>query len=150
MYDNLTEFQISLKYILSKKGRGAQIQLTNKLDLSRGYISQIISGKRYGSDEIQRKIAATLGYPGRAYEDFLDIGRALLTKKDPSEHIYQRTKEVVDIMITGLTPEQLQVLQKFRDLLVEGGEGIEAIASTVSALAEKKLSGQGAAIYQKK
>ena len=93
----------------------------------------------YGSEETRRAIAAACGYPDRAYEDFLDIGRSLTAKEDFAGYSFQKPKEVVDIMTLGLTPEQTEVMQKFRDLLTIGGEGVEAISDTIKSLAGKKL-----------
>lgn len=49
------------------------------------YLNKILLGKKYGSDETKRALASALGYPGAKYEDFLNIGRALLAGKEPPE-----------------------------------------------------------------
>lgn len=47
------------------------------------FLSKILLGKKYGSEETRRAIATSLGYEGRKYEDFLDIGRSLVEGKEP-------------------------------------------------------------------
>ena len=110
----------------------------------------MVTGKRYGSDLAQRKIATALGYPGRAYDGFLDIGRRLIAEEDPAEYKSNPSKDVIDIMTLGLSPEQTELLQAYRELLLIGGEAVETASDLIRSLAEKKLSGQNTALYQKK
>jgi len=105
--------------------------------LSIPYINEIHSGKKKGSEKVRRRISKAFGYE---YEDFLNLGRVLLVKEAPAEYGSPQSKEAVDSITTDLTPEQTKVLQDFRYLLLEGGEGVEAIKAAVSVLAEIKLS----------
>ena len=131
------EFKAALLNEKEKAGHGFQADLYRKTKVSRQYINDILNGRKAGGEENRRKIAMALGY---AYEEFLDVGYALLAEEPPAEYVFQKPKEVVDIMTIGLTPEQVKSLQEYRDLLAEGGEGIEAISTAVSALASRKLS----------
>jgi transcriptional regulator with XRE-family HTH domain len=56
-------------------GHGSLKALAQKTNLSNAFLSQLINGKRHGTDKTRRSIAGALGYPGRLYEDFLDFGR---------------------------------------------------------------------------
>ena len=65
--------------------RGSQRQLALQVGIEPAYLNQILKGKRFGTDETRRKIAAGLGFEGRKYEDFLEIGRAIVAGKEPPE-----------------------------------------------------------------
>lgn len=69
-------FQTALEYLLVK--RGEQAALAKKIGMPASTLGDIKGGRRNASDEKKRAIAAALGYPDRAYENFLDIGRAIL------------------------------------------------------------------------
>ena len=64
--------------------RGAQARLARSASVHPPHLNRIIKGGS-GADEVYRKIASALGYPARKYEDFLDIGRAILEGKEPPE-----------------------------------------------------------------
>ena len=59
---------------------GRQAELAAQTGISQSRISNMIAGRRIGTEVQRRVIAAALGYPGRAYEDFLDIGRQILAE----------------------------------------------------------------------
>ena len=65
--------------------RGAKAALSKKTGIAPQYFGKIAAGTRYGSEETRRSIAAALGFPGRRYENFLDIGRAILEGKPAPE-----------------------------------------------------------------
>jgi len=142
-------FLKALKNYFRNSKWGDQAKIARSAKISQKVLNNILAGRNYGSEEQRRAIASACGYPDRAYEDFLDIGRALMAEKDPAECISQRPTEVVNIMITGLTSEQIKILQRLRDLLITGGEGVEIISDSIINLSEKKLSSQGTAVYQK-
>jgi transcriptional regulator with XRE-family HTH domain len=73
-------FQESLQYSLTK--RGDQAVLARKAGVSTSQLNDILKGRRSGSEEMRRILAAALDYPGRHYEDFLDIGRAILARSE--------------------------------------------------------------------
>lgn len=57
---------------------GAQAKLAKAAEIHPPYLNGILKGAKLGNEEVRRKIAAALGYKGRKYEDFLDIGRAIV------------------------------------------------------------------------
>lgn len=61
--------------------RGAQAQLARASGVHPPYLNGIIKGAKPGSDEVRRRLADVLGFPGRKYEQFLDIGRAILARQ---------------------------------------------------------------------
>lgn len=64
-------FPTALKTAL--KGKYTQATFAKRLNISVGYLSDLINGKRRGGDDLRRNIAEELGYLD--YEAFLDIGR---------------------------------------------------------------------------
>jgi transcriptional regulator with XRE-family HTH domain len=70
-------FLESLLYFLSKEK--SQRSLASKLGLSPPYLNDLIMKRRNPEDKTKRKIAAALGYPDRYYEDFLNVGRCVLS-----------------------------------------------------------------------
>jgi transcriptional regulator with XRE-family HTH domain len=75
MEDINKTFQAALEHFLTK--RGDQAALADRTDVSTSHINDILKGRRGGTEEKRRALAAALGYPGRHYEDFLDLGRAI-------------------------------------------------------------------------
>jgi hypothetical protein len=69
-------FNAALRYFC-KKERNNTI-FARKVDLSAPYLNDLLHQKRFGTDDTKRKIAARLGFSGRDYEQFLDIGREIL------------------------------------------------------------------------
>ncbi len=65
------------------KARGAQARLSRDSGVGTSYINNIVKGRDYGSEATRRALAASLGFPGRSYEDFLDLGRAILNGHKP-------------------------------------------------------------------
>lgn len=64
------------------KERGAQARLSRDSGVGTSYINNIIKGRDSGSEGTRRALAAALGFSGRRYEDFLELGRALLEGRD--------------------------------------------------------------------
>ncbi|MDL2259653.1 S24 family peptidase [Deltaproteobacteria bacterium OttesenSCG-928-K17] len=59
------------------KERGAQARLSRDSGIGTSYINNIIKGRDSGSEGTRRALAAALGFAGRRYEDFLEVGRAI-------------------------------------------------------------------------
>ncbi|MDR1395618.1 MAG: XRE family transcriptional regulator [Deltaproteobacteria bacterium] len=53
-------------------------KFADEIGVSAPYLSDLLGGRRFGDERTKRKIAAALGFPGRHFEDFLDIGRVIL------------------------------------------------------------------------
>lgn len=66
------------------KKRGEQARVSKATGIHPPYLNAILKGRKAGNEETRRKIAAALGFGGRQYEDFLEIGRAILEGRDPS------------------------------------------------------------------
>jgi transcriptional regulator with XRE-family HTH domain len=71
-------FREAITHSLDKGEWGKKSQLAKKIGIAPSQLHDILIGRRYGTEEQRRALAAALGYPGRTYEDFLDIGRKLL------------------------------------------------------------------------
>lgn len=65
------------------KDRGAQARLSRDSGVGTSYINNIVKGRDSGSEATRRALAEALGFAGRRYEDFLEIGRALLEGRQP-------------------------------------------------------------------
>lgn len=65
--------------------RGAQARLARASGVHPPYLNSILKGAKPGTDEVRRRLAEALGYPGRKYEELLDIGRAKLENRPRPE-----------------------------------------------------------------
>ena len=65
--------------------RGAQAQLSRASGVHPPYLNGILKGRKPGTEEVRRRIAEALGYPDRRYEEFLEIGRAILENRPRPE-----------------------------------------------------------------
>lgn len=65
------------------KDRGAQARLSRDSGIGTSYINNIVKGRDSGSEATRRALANALGFAGRRYEDFLELGRALLEGREP-------------------------------------------------------------------
>ena len=65
------------------KARGAQARLSRDSGIGTSYINNIVKGRDSGSEATRRALATALGFAGRRYEDFLELGRALLEGREP-------------------------------------------------------------------
>lgn len=72
-------FAAALKDLLDKGKYGIKSQTARAANVSPSLIGDIIAGRTYGAEERQRAIAAALGYPDKKFEDFLELGRSLIT-----------------------------------------------------------------------
>lgn len=64
------------------KERGAQARLSRDSGIGTSYINNIVKGRDSGSEATRRALAAALGFAGRRYEDFLEVGKALLEGRE--------------------------------------------------------------------
>ncbi len=83
MTGNMREIFLKAVFHLLTGKWGEKARLSRETGIDVGYLNRILSGKAPGSDSNRRAIAVALGYPGARYEDFLNIGRALLAGKEP-------------------------------------------------------------------
>lgn len=65
------------------KERGAQARLSRDSGIGTSYINNIVKGRDCGSEATRRALATAIGFAGRRYEDFLEVGRALLEGREP-------------------------------------------------------------------
>lgn len=64
------------------KVRGAQARLARDSGIGTSYINNIVKGRDSGSEATRRALAAALGFAGRRYEDFLEMGRAIIEGRE--------------------------------------------------------------------
>jgi len=77
-----------------------QSKIAQKLNISQGYVAKIYGGKKKGSEEVRRKIAALFDFdgsePGRTYDDFIKVGHSALmvenSKKPDRKPLHKNTK----------------------------------------------------------
>lgn len=86
-------FSIALKYLVDSESHGINTRLAHDIDKSTGYVSEIISGKKDGTEEVRRKIAHFFGIK---YSVMLSLGQWILEERDPTEYmaICKRQAEV--------------------------------------------------------
>jgi|GEM_PF-1843877 len=60
------------------KARGSQARLSRESGIGTSYINNIVKGRDSGSEATRRALAAALGFAGRHYEDFLEMGRVIM------------------------------------------------------------------------
>ena len=77
-------FRSALEY--RQKDHKNQRQYALFLGLTQDHLSKLLKADKpkNASDKLKRRIASKLGFPGRAFEEFLDIGRAIQAGKDPA------------------------------------------------------------------
>jgi len=80
-------FQEALKHIFEQvlTKHGDKATLSRRVDISTSQLGDILAGRSGTTEEKRRALAAALGYPGRGYEDFLDLGRAIRAGRPPPE-----------------------------------------------------------------
>ncbi|MDR1397677.1 MAG: helix-turn-helix domain-containing protein [Desulfarculales bacterium] len=115
-------FRLALQYFVSKKW-GAQTRLAETIGISQALINSMTLGKRKGSEELRREIAAYFGY---GYEAFLDIGREIIksdTKKPSVPDIKNKD---------GILPENIEeILKKLLVICKYEEEKIEYISAVI-------------------
>ncbi|MDR0549389.1 MAG: helix-turn-helix transcriptional regulator [Deltaproteobacteria bacterium] len=84
-------FLESLLFFLSKEK--SQRSLALKLGVSPPYLNDLIMKRRNPEDRTKRKIAAALGYPDRFYEDFLSVGRCVLSGETVNLDVNRDSKD---------------------------------------------------------
>jgi hypothetical protein len=75
-------FRVAVSHFLTR--RGDQTLLARKANISVTMLNHILRAKEQGSETTRRLIAEALGFPGGAYEDFLEIGREILAGRIPA------------------------------------------------------------------
>ena len=84
-------FKAALCKILNELPYGSKSGVARAAGISRQQLNNIEVGRVMGDETQRRAIAGALGYAGRAYEDFLDIGRSLLNiAADDDVHTFFR------------------------------------------------------------
>jgi transcriptional regulator with XRE-family HTH domain len=91
-------FQEALQHFIHR--HGDQSSLADQAEISRPYLNDILNGRRGGTEEKRRALAAALGYPGRHYEDFLDLGRAICAGRPLPEPLADSPNEA-DLAVAG-------------------------------------------------
>jgi transcriptional regulator with XRE-family HTH domain len=86
--DSSACFVAALNNRLKKGIHGDKKKLATAVGVTTGYISHLLAGKRQGSEDLRRNIAAALGYK---YDQFLGRGYAILMGFDPDQHHYAYT-----------------------------------------------------------
>lgn len=94
-------FRNNLKQVLEEPGQPSQAELARKIGISPSYLNDLIHGRTNGSEKVRRAIAAALGY---SYENFLALGRRLLSGESPNQ------AEVCDIAVS-LDPKVVNALK---------------------------------------
>lgn len=117
-------FQASLGCLLN---HGDQTGLARATGLNVKRINHLATGERRGSEDDRRLIAAALGYPGRQYEDFLDIGRAALGLPLVSRPASAPPPP---------TPEVSGYLAKARAIIESGGQKAETLKNMIKIMKE--------------
>lgn len=79
-YDVTGSFRAAFTHIIKQAKRGTQARVSKEAGLYGSQVGDILSGRRPGSEEQRRAIAAALGY---TYEDMLSLGQWILEGKDP-------------------------------------------------------------------
>jgi transcriptional regulator with XRE-family HTH domain len=122
MEDITKIFQEALQHFIHK--HGDQSALADQAEISRPYLNDLLNGRRGGTEEKRRALAAALGYPGRHYEDFLDLGRALCAGRPQPEPPAGDLNEA-DLAANGYF--QIPLDQANRPAGLEGQKPAEAV-----------------------
>ena len=88
-------------------------------------IHSLTTGARKSDEETTRLVAEKLGYPGRRYEDFLDIGRRALGLP-----VAGKADE------TPPAPETAELLNQARRIIEAGGEKAETLKNLIKIMKE--------------
>lgn len=105
-------FREALKIVFDDGEWGVKSQVAKIAGLAPPQLHDIESGRRFGSEEQRRAIAAALGYPGYAYETFLDIGRKKLglpLKNQMEEKEVKEAKNSVNYPVRNILNDLLAV-----------------------------------------
>ena len=99
-------FHAALKHILDKAERGFQKELSGKTGVKPSVINDIYRERTHGSEATREKLVVALGY---SYEDFLSLGRWILSGKKAEDWEKQR-KLKIDIPRLDLIPQQVPII----------------------------------------
>lgn len=83
-----TPFAAALTWQLDRLGWGGKARLANTVGRAQGYLSELKSGRKEGSEPTRRAIATALGF---SYESFLAFGEAILSGV-PGEEALERAR----------------------------------------------------------
>jgi len=72
-------FVAAMSAEIDKRPRGTKTQLAKLVGTTPSHITDILSGRKYGSEEMKRALAEALGWN---YEEFLKYGKCLLEGKE--------------------------------------------------------------------
>lgn len=102
---------------------GGQTQLAKETGFSTGKINNLLTGARKSYEDDCRLIAEKLGYPGRRYENFLDIGRRALGLPVASKNGDPPP-----------SPEVKELMDKTRKVAEMGGDKAAALRTMIESL----------------
>jgi len=121
-------FRAALEYVFEHTltRHGDQIALANSAEVPATTLNDILKGRRGGSEDTRRALAAALRYPGRQYEDFLDIGRAILAGRPILELTTDYVSEA-DLAAAGYFQVSLDQADR---LGAGGGRGLVKLENT--------------------
>jgi len=117
---------MALNYLLNDFKHGDRQKLASAAGLSVGYLTHLAAGRRYGSEEARRSIAAALGFD--SYETMLDFGRVLMSHKDEEKAAavlpdFETENALMDarkILSGPLGPALKSVIACFKNIAVDG------------------------------
>ena len=87
-----TPFAAALTWQLDRLGWGGKARLANTVGRAQGYLSELKSGRKEGSEPTRRAIAIALGF---SYESFLAFGEALLSGVSGEDALKQAREGIV-------------------------------------------------------
>lgn len=115
MIESNEHFAAAFRWLLENKPRKNLTQkgIAKKIGKTQGYIGKISRGERSGTENVRRRIAAIYGYdgtgPGCMYDDFIALGRQILTGSEPDpKNQNEHHLKVVDI-------EHRNIIEAFRN-----------------------------------
>jgi len=82
--NNQKPFSVSLKHLVDTEPHGINTRLATDIDKSTGYVSEIISGKKEGTEEVRRKIAH---FFDMKYSVMINLGKWILEGRDSAEYM---------------------------------------------------------------
>lgn len=109
-------FRTALTKMLSDLGHGAQARLADHANISRSVLNDIVKGRTPGSEDVRQKLASIFGYN---YEDFLKIGRDILSPNNITTNAVKEQQEKYTIISNGepletIDVEHCQIISKFK------------------------------------
>ncbi len=128
--ENIDEiFRQALDKIILSKGWGAKRRMALQIGVAPSFITDILKGRKYGSEQTRRTIAESLGY---SYEEFLDLGRGKRKKREQGqERILLESPEKYQYQRRGKDPLVAQALKEVEEVLLYGGEDGNALLQNI-------------------